>query len=106
MPKFDVLDLPVPDRWFHCPACDARDHIKYSGPVTRMHSCQALGGLVAPFVEVKDHDAKADAKHEVHKRDDYTGHNQPVQSVRTHHADGRQDVNVFPMAAQGIGESQ
>ncbi len=97
------MNLEAPVRYWACPSCGTRDMTQEAQPHTRMHHCGKLG-LVAPMVEVPRPDDKVDAKHEVHMRDDYTGQNDPVQSVRTHHADGRQDVNVFPMAAQGIGE--
>ena len=100
------MDLPVPVRWWACPACTTRDRTQRPEPHTQFHNCPALGGLGIPLVEVASPDSKPKARQVVVEAEDYVEHNNPVTAVRTERADGSNDCTVFPSSATAAGASR
>ena len=95
-------------RW-QCPSCGTTHVTNDPRPVTPMHPCPSLSGLLAPFVE-----AGSDAHHVVNVREDYAGDEhglvyadgRPVSSISTVYADGHNDLNIFAPTAVAGGTSQ
>lgn len=106
-----LLEAPV-RRW-QCPSCGAQHVTREARPHTPMHTCRALRGLSAPFVEVVGSDLPKHAtRHVVVEREDWVrselvqtdGEGRPVMAVRTERADGSNDCHVFAPTARVIGE--
>ena len=100
------MTAPLLDAWqdWECPAgCGAGDRTRPLPPnSSRFHACPKLHGLTAPLVR-----AGTDCKVTAVVRGDYlqgdeqrTGDDgRPYMAVRTDHADGSNDLVVFPGVA-------
>ena len=92
-----ILEAPV--RSWACPSCQAVTQTSESAP---MHVCAGLDGRKALFVEVPKIDAKPAAIHRLQEREDFMGGwygADRYMSVRTDHADGRNDILVYAPTA-------
>lgn len=97
------------DPWqeLECPNCHLAERVRPLPPNSqRFHQCPALHGLTAPMI-LKGTDCKVVAR----EREDYlrgerqeTGDDgKPYMAVETIHADGHNDVAVFPgVAVTGV----
>ena len=92
---------------WECPNCHLAERTRPLPPnSTRFHSCPKLHGLTAPLVR-----AGTDCKVTAVGRGDYlAGEEQrtgtdgkPYMAVRTDHADGSNDLAVFPGVARAGG---
>jgi hypothetical protein len=100
-----ILD---PTRQWQCPSCGAEHQTREHRPHIPMHTCPALNGLSAPFVE-----AGTDAIHRVMDREDYVGAElvqtdntgRPVMALRTERADGSNDCHVYAATAQASADN-
>jgi hypothetical protein len=95
----------VLDSWqdWECPNCHLTDRTRPMPPnSSRMHDCPKLHGLTAPMVL-----AGTDCKVTAVERGDYLAgetqrkgdNGRPYMAVRTDHADGSNDLSVFPGVA-------
>jgi hypothetical protein len=100
--------LNAEKRW-ECPACGLQHKTTEPRPHTPMHTCPALSGLDAPFVEVTGIEFKKhSARLVVNEREDYIGsevvtldaNGRPIMSVSTERADGSNDLRVYAGAAR------
>ena len=93
------------DAWqdWECPNCPATERTRPLPPnASRMHTCPALHSLTAPLVR-----AGADCRVVAVERGDYLAGEQqrtgddgkPYMAVETIHADGHNDLTVFPGVA-------
>lgn len=93
------------DTWqdWECPNCPVTERTRpLPSNASRMHDCAGLHGLTAPLVL-----AGTDCKVTAVERGDYlqgeiqrTGEDgKPYMAVETVHADGRNDLHVFPGVA-------
>jgi hypothetical protein len=96
---------PLLDAWqdWECPNCTVAERTRPLPPnASRFHTCAGLHGLTAPLVR-----AGTDCKVTAVERGDYlageeqrTGDDgRPYMAVRTDHADGSNDLAVFPGVA-------
>lgn len=110
-----ILDPPL--RTFVCPSCDATHTVRDARPITPMHMCKALKGLMAPFVETHGAQtlARGAVRHRVVERDDYLagergiridGDGRVVMAISTERADGSNDVHVFAPSAVAKAKEQ
>ena len=97
--------MPILDAWqdWACPNCDVTERTRPLPPnASRMHTCSGLHSMTAPLVR-----AGTDCKVTAVERGDYlAGETQrrgddgkPYMAVRTDHADGSNDLVVFPGVA-------
>lgn len=104
-----VAPLLDPTKRWECPSCGGQHVTREPRPHTPMHPCKALGGLLAPFVEVYGAElAKGAARHVLVEREDYVGDERgvgPVMGLRTERADGSNDCQVFAGVATGQGKA-
>ena len=93
------------DVWqdWECPNCPATDRTRPLPPeASRFHTCPGLHGLTAPLVR-----AGTDCRVTAVERGDYLAgevqrhgdDGKPYMAVRTDHADGSNDLAVFPGVA-------
>lgn len=99
-----ILATPAHD--WHCPKCGKQDQTREAQPHTRMHSCQALGGLSTPMASGLPGRARTVVK----EREDYVGKEdvtmvdgRPVMSITTEYDDGHTDVAVYAATAHARG---
>jgi hypothetical protein len=97
-----VVLLTVWQDW-ECPNCHRSERTGGLPPnASRFHPCPSLHGLISPLVR-----AGTDCKVVAHQRADYLGKEhqragddgKPYMAVETVHADGRNDIAVFPGSA-------
>lgn len=108
-----LLQRPV--TYWMCPSCGRRHQTTELRVHSSLHECPALGGVIAPFIEVtgEDDPALKSVRHKVIEREDYVGeetgvfhdeHGKAVMAVHTERADGSHDTHVFaPVASLRIG---
>lgn len=94
-----LLEAPV--RHWACPSCQTVDRTQRADAHTQMHNCPGMGGLTLPLVEVRNADARPDARHVLLEREDYVGDSGAgrYMSARTDHGDGSNDITVYAQPA-------
>lgn len=97
------------ERRWECPSCHQQHVTTEHRPHTPFHACKALGGLTAPFVEVRGSELdRHAARHVVVERGDYIGDDKTagrVMAVNTERADGSNDCTVYAPTAIGSAKA-
>ena len=98
------------EKHWQCPSCSLTHVTKEYRPHVPMHSCRALKGILAPFVEVTGSELpKNSARIRAVEREDYVGseittnndEGTPISHVVTEYEDGSNDVHAFAGLAVG-----